>query len=115
MTLVRPQQSERRIAEREAAAFTFSFTTARSPRQVGGWMVNLSSTGGVFIVSTSDAPRVGEHLHIQDVPSCALAVVARVALPALPRMAEVVRVDEAQGRTCRVAFQLCNIDEAPRD
>ncbi|MFN0134676.1 MAG: PilZ domain-containing protein [Phycisphaerae bacterium] len=108
MLQLTPKATDRRAAQREHAAFTFVFTRHAAARQIGGWMLSVSDAGGVFIVSTVDAPKSGERIQLADLTS---SVPPRVAIEVMPRVAEVVRVDIGPGRTARVAFRFSSLSE----
>lgn len=106
MLQLRPQAVDRRAAQREHAAFTFVFTREAASRQIGGWMLAVSSSGGNFIVAAADAPAVGERIRLGDLTS---STPPRVAIEVMPRVAEVLRADFGPGRTARVAFRFCEL------
>jgi hypothetical protein len=96
-------QRERRSEPRRSAAFGFWFQRPESQR-AAAWMLNLSARGAAFLADADDVPRVGERLRLTEMHSAAPAV--REAAEVLPAFARVLRVDDPDAPTRRVAVQL---------
>lgn len=66
-------------------------------------MLNVSARGAAFLSIAGDAPHVGERIELSEMYSANRAV--REAVFPLPPHARVLRVDDADGATRRVAVQ----------
>ena len=94
---------ERRRDPRTTAAFTFCIQSPAANCAVGAWMLNVSARGAAFLAIAGDAPRVGERIELTELYSDNRAV--REAAFPLPPHARVLRVDDADGATRRVAVR----------
>ena len=91
----------------ELATFTFSYRRPHSATQVSAWMLNRSADEAAFLTTAGDAPKVGERLELTE-PCIADGVAADDSLlegSRLPQFGRVVRLEDLQGTTQRVAIQ----------
>ncbi|MBU0637593.1 MAG: hypothetical protein KKB50_01915 [Planctomycetes bacterium] len=102
---------EQRRDARRPAAFSFWFRKTHDSRHNSAWMLNTSLAGAAFLTVAGDAPEVGDHLALAAMHSANRLV--REKTPALPPYARVVRVDDSQGATRRVAVQFESDIDAP--
>ena len=101
------QLAERRIEERCPGTFTFWFRRPNATHHVGAWMLNQNASEGAFLTSAADAPGVGEQLELRQSLEAEVAALEHSQRPRfrLPRLGRVVRLDDPQGATLRVAIR----------
>ena len=95
--------NQRRHEPRRPAAFAFWFYPPEANGRASGWMFNLSAGGAAFLTSADKTPAVGEFVRFREMYSEDRFV--RDGSPALPEHARVLRVDDAEGVTRRVAVR----------
>jgi hypothetical protein len=102
--MLQPQSlsCERRRDVRRPAAFPFWIRRADGTA-VSAWMLNMSLNGAAFLIAQEQAPRVGERLICADMASRDHQV--QTATPPLPPRARVLRVEDDDGTTRRVAVR----------
>jgi hypothetical protein len=93
---------ERRIDVRRPAAFPFWITSVGGTT-ASAWMLNLSDGGAAFLVARNQAPQVGERLVLAEM-FCRDSTV-QAATPPLPPRARVLRIEDDEGTTRRVAVR----------
>lgn len=94
---------ERRRDPREPKAFAFWIRRLDTMRRTSAWMLDMSIGGAAFLVDAVDAPPVGERIELLEMLT-ADREVREGSLP-LPRFARILRHDEAQGITTKIAAQ----------
>ena len=94
---------ERRRHPRRPAAYAFWVQRSQAQQRSGAWMLNISSGGAAFLTAAEHAPRVGERLKLAEMYSAG-RLVREGALP-LPPVARVIRMDDSEGATRRVAVR----------
>jgi hypothetical protein len=106
------KQPSQRLAHRQTehlqtGSFTFWYRRPNAARQVGAWMLDQDADEAAFLTATRDAPRVGERLELTELCQSNLAVPRPLPerLSQLPRFGRVVRLDEPEGVTRRVAIR----------
>jgi hypothetical protein len=96
-------QPERRGETRRPAAFGLWFRLPGREQPAAAWMLNLSTRGAAFLAAAEDAPDVGERLELGEMHSANRSV--REAAAGLPSHARVLRVDDPDTPTRRIAVQ----------
>ena len=92
----------RRRAPRHSVAFNFWYRRhGWQPR--GGLMIELARGGGAFLAEADFVPRVGDSLELHPMRTGSRLV--RAASPALPARGRVVRVENSEEPTRRVAIR----------
>jgi hypothetical protein len=104
---------ERRCHPRQPKAFAFWFAAADPARRCSGWMLNTSEGGAAFLTARGQAPRVGERIALAEMVACDRVV--REDDGPLPPFARVLRHDDTEGITCRVAVRFETDARARRD
>jgi hypothetical protein len=94
---------ERRADVRQPAAFAFWIQPARRDPRFAAWMLNLSAGGAAFLTAADDAPALGERLELLEMATTDRVV--RNDARELPRFARVLRHDDSEGVTRRVAVR----------
>lgn len=94
---------ERRCDARKPAAFTLWYQRPGRSNWLGGWAMNISAGGLAMLVEPAKSPRLGELIQLvpQDAPS---AIIASAIPHEFPSCARVVRLDELDGLTRRLAL-----------
>jgi hypothetical protein len=107
MTQPTQRLAQRRRNTLESGTCTFWYRRPHAVEPVSAWMLNRSAEEAAFLTSAGDAPRVGERLELAEVDRGAQHEPgsASGAGPHLPRFGRVVRLDEPQGTTRRVAIR----------
>lgn len=95
--------TERRGGARKPAAFTLWYQRAGRDDWLGGWAMNISSSGLAALVPPEESPRVGEVVRIvlMTLPAASASDAVPVRLPPTGR---VVRLDAHDGMTRRIAI-----------
>ncbi len=94
---------ERRRQPRSPKAFAFWVRPVTTGRRIGAWMLNTSEGGAAFLAPTAEAPPIGQRIQLIEMPTRSRLV--REDAGPLPPFARVVRHDEVDGITRRVAVQ----------
>lgn len=99
--------AQRRTAPTEAGTFTFWFRRPNKPTPVSAWMLKKESEEAAFITTAAEAPAVGERLELseQDLVARRTLGGADGSNPHMPRFGRVIRLDDPQGTTRRVAIR----------
>jgi hypothetical protein len=84
-------------------AFGFWFRPPGREWPAAAWMLNLSARGAAFLAAAEHAPGVGEWLELGEMHSANRSV--REAAVPLPSHARVLRVDDPDTPTRRIAVQ----------
>lgn len=103
MSTVPPVGIERRRERRWPAAFAFWFQPDATDERTSAWMLNISSQGAAFLTAAAEAPVVGQRLRLLEM--LAHDRVVRQAHGLLSRFARVLRIDDTEGVTRRVAVR----------
>ena len=103
-----PQRlAHRRAHTLESGSFTFWYRRPHGTRPVSAWMLDRGAEEAAFLTTAGDAPRLGERLELAE--SEAVGPTRRDCPsetgPHLPRFGCVVRLDDLQGTTRRVAIR----------
>ena len=94
---------ERRCEPRYPKAFAFWIRPAGKLRRTSAWMLDISTQGAAFLTPAAEVPAVGMRLELLEMQSPDPLV--REDAGPLPRFARVLRHDDAQGITRRVAVR----------
>ena len=94
---------ERRRECRRPTAFAFWFERRPRAERASGWMLESAASSASFLTAASAAPALGARLQLVEMFSRDRLV--REDGPELPRFARVVRVEEPDGATRRVAVR----------
>jgi hypothetical protein len=98
-----PEDSDRRQHARTPRAFAFWIQPAHDVPRTSAWMLNTSAGGAAFLTASQDAPALGTRIELLEM-LCHDRLVREDA-GSLPRYARVLRHDETETLTCRVAVQ----------
>jgi len=98
---------ERRCEPRRCAAYSFWYRRPNALELSSAWLLNVSNGGAAFLATPADTPVVGEKIELEEMYSANRLV--QEGAPPLPRHARVLRVEDPQGATRRVAVRF----EAP--
>lgn len=105
------EHRERRREPRWPKAFSFWIRPEGTDEKISAWMLDMSKGGAAFLVAPEQAPPVRTRLELLEMLTADPTV--RADSPALPPFARVLRHDEGDGITTRVAVQF-EADEASR-
>jgi hypothetical protein len=99
--------AQRRTAPTDAGTFTFWFRRPNAPAPVSAWMLKKEEEEAAFLTTASEAPKVGERLELseQELLSRRVRGIADQGNPHMPRFGRVIRLDDTQGTTRRVAIR----------
>ncbi|MCK4343586.1 MAG: PilZ domain-containing protein [Phycisphaerae bacterium] len=106
-----PIQAERRRDPRQPQAFAFWIRPVSSPNRVSAWMLDVAAGGAAFLTAIDEAPPVGERVELLEMHTTDRMV--REGAAPLPPFARVVRHDDSDGITRRVAVRFEADDEEP--
>jgi hypothetical protein len=107
MTQAAQRLAHRRTETQQSGAFTFWFRRPYTARHIGAWMLDRDADEAAFITTAGDAPSVGEQLELSE-PYLANprdGQQHREPIAQLPKFGRVVRLDDPQGDTRRVAIR----------
>lgn len=96
-------RSERRRDVRQVKAFAFWIEPEYSGRRISAWMLDVSAGGAAFLTAAEEAPLVGTRLALAEMHTHDRFV--REGASPLPAFARVLRHDDGQGLTRRVAVR----------
>jgi hypothetical protein len=94
---------DRRSEPRSPAAFAFWYRAADEQNWHSAWMLNTCTGGAAFLTAADEAPRIGQRLLLREM-HCPDRFV-RDGCPPLPASARVLRIDDQDGPTRRVAVR----------
>jgi hypothetical protein len=99
--------AQRRSDDHQTGTFTFWFRRPHAAKAVGAWMLDQSNEEAAFLTTAGDAPRVGEQLELTAACESGFRSTEYPHGPGsrLPRFGRVVRLDDPQGVTQRVAIR----------
>lgn len=105
---------ERRVDPRFPVGFSIWVTDATGTH-TSAWVLNLSIGGAALLMFRESAPRSGDAVELSPMPDEYQLVYDE--LPSIARFARVLRIEDADGPTCRVAVRFesnATADAEPR-
>lgn len=97
------QHIDRRHDQRQPKAFALWLSPEGSHHRISAWMLDVSAGGASLLTAAEQAPPIGHRVGLLEMHT-GDRMVREDGLP-LPTSARVVRHDDAEGVTCRVAVR----------
>lgn len=107
-----PSPVERRREPRAPKAFAFWFRAECSATRTSAWMLDVSTEGAAILTAAAEVPPVGQRVELLEMPARDRLVREDSAPPA--RFARVLRHDDVEGLTRRVALKFESDVRTPR-
>jgi len=108
-TMTQPRQSvaQRRTSPTDSGAFSFSYLRSDDAAPVSAWMLKRGEEEAAFLTPTSEAPRVGERLVLNqpEYAEHSRSSTTAHADTLLPRFGRVIRLGALEGAARRIAIR----------